>query len=73
MSSGFRNIITCHVFGEIKIHHFQCSKKRLAPSAPEFIITDQWSSQLRAFPEPPNPQFWWGGSIAPPPAPELKT
>ena len=51
-----------------KIDHFQCLKQLSSPSAPEFIITDQWSCLLSSFPEAPLPQFW-GALLKPPPPP----
>ena len=73
MKMGFLNgvegpvriVIMCHVFGDRKSDHFQCSKKFSAPLALEFVLTYQWSCQLSPFPEPPV----FGGSISPPPPP----
>ena len=53
-------------FVKRKLDHFQRVKKFSGPSAPEFIITDQWSCQLSPVPEHHPPQVL-GGSIDPPP------
>ena len=54
-----------HLVGK-EIDHFQCSKQFSAPSAPEFMLTEEWSCQLSPFFQ--TPQFW-EGSIDPPPPP----
>ena len=63
-SARSRKAIICHTFGVGEgggIGHFQCSKNIWAPSAPDFVIADEWSCQSTPFPKAPAP--FYGGSI----------
>ena len=74
-SRGFRKNVICHViWGGKTLTTVNAQKKISAPSAPEFVITDQWSCQLSLFPRPPPPppQFW-GALLTPPPPVESPT